>query len=250
MKKAIELLESQIPLRVRDVKNLMPEWASGIENKLFVLLAELRDDARAWEASRRDPDRSDIGRRKETERISNAALQRLTMFETAHVAAIKDQAQFVQAAIFKKTHPVKPQNLSDEVWEMRQREVRDDLRRLDASERDAVLGALSDPSLDPVVVAAIQSAPPALVTMEKNSRPVLRSFVTPDKLAAARVERARALAPQEVKELDALNAVVEMYGTTLGMVRSAIVEESSPKQSGFRDPVTGKPLPEPTGARR
>jgi hypothetical protein len=249
MKKAVEILEPQIPLRVRDVMALRREWAADIELKLSTLLAELRDDARALEGSRRDPERSEIGRRKEAERIGNAALQRLTVFESVHVAAIKDRAGAVQNAIIQKTRATKPKDMSDEVWEMRQREVRDDLRRLDASERDAALSALSKPDMD-VLAAAIESAPPTLVQMEKDARPVLRSFVSPARLEAALVDRARALAPQETRDLDALNALVEMYGATLGMVRSSIVEEASPKQSGFKDPATGRPLAEPTGARR
>jgi hypothetical protein len=107
-------------------------------------------------------------------------------------------------------------------YELKLGEIRAELRPLDPIKRAAVYQAAEDP----LVLDAIEGAPPSLVQSDAGILPVMRPFVEPGRVAARRLERVRALDPSGAAELDELRSLADLYRMLGNGLRSEISPRS------------------------
>ena len=105
----------------------------------------------------------------------------------------------------------------------RYQKIRSDLRRLTPEERFIVYSQAADP----LVIDAIESAPPTIRRAGKNGPKGVRlqPFIDSESRAATALERARAENPEKAEELESLRDLEQIYEMSLNGVRAGILEE-------------------------
>lgn len=154
---------------------------------------------------------------------ATAFLEDLKQFESSTADVLDTRSKTIEATLFKKAAFKKPSDPAERIsLEMRQREVRDELRNLGS--QTEIIGAYLS-ATDDEVIDAFESAPPRLTKADKNSIPVLAPFLDPERVNAARIERARRIDPAQAGELDDFREMEGMFRAATNMVRQAVIEE-------------------------
>ena len=121
-------------------------------------------------------------------------LAALVEFEKATVEGVRAHAGSVEVEIGKEVEIRRPSDPADRLaYEMRMQEIRSDLRRLTAEERFIVYSQAADP----LVIDAIESAPPTISRVGKNGPKGVRlqPFIDPESRAATALEPQRSEVP-------------------------------------------------------
>ena len=156
-------------------------------------------------------------------------------------AQLDGRVQAGTAALLAKTAGVPPTDPAERLaFEMRAREIRDEWRRLDPLQRDALYRGTDDAA----TIDALESAPPVLVHSATDAVPMLRPFVSPELVAARRLERARAADPARATELENIGNLADAIRAIGGQLREEILAEY-PAARGGAAPVDPRTVPEP-----
>jgi hypothetical protein len=122
----------------------------------------------------------------------------------------------------KKISYVAPRDPAERLtFEANMREIRDQLRSLPASERLAVYRS----SQDPLVLAAIDTAPMTLSATRPDGSRRLEHFVDPEERAAAMMSRATAANPEAARTLSEIRSLREAYTLAVAGVRAEVLAE-------------------------
>ena len=133
----------------------------------------------------------------------------------ADTAKVTDRAASIEKALLAKHTATLPKDVPFEAL----REVRDQLRDLSPSER---LNIYRSPNTDPLVLLAIESAPPSLGSTRGDGSRRFEPFVDAEELATARMERAEALDPKSAVTMKDLRDLAEVYRLAVGSVKREI----------------------------
>jgi hypothetical protein len=147
-------------------------------------------------------------------KATTAALAALDAFDV-DIQKFTDRAMNVEKALRTKVASAVPKNVPTETL----REVRDELRQLPPPERLNIYRTTSDP----IVLAAIETAPPSLGDKRADGTRRLESFVDPTELAAAQMERAEAADPAGAT-MHELRGLAEVYRLAANSVRREIMD--------------------------
>lgn len=138
---------------------------------------------------------------------------------------VTDRLTGLEKALRAKVAAALPKGVDPELL----REVRDDLRQLSRAER---LNLYRSTTTDPLVLAAIESAPPTLGDRRSDGSRRVEPFVDPEGFATAQMERAEALDPATATTMHELRQLAEVYRLSVNSVRREIAETSAAASSG------------------
>lgn len=153
------------------------------------------------------------GRDARITKVTEAALTALAPVEQTAKQLI-ERAAALKTALLAKAAPVVPKD-----HESALREIRDQMRTLTPEERLAIYRASAT---DPLVLAAIETAPP---TLGKSRR--MEPFVDPTELASVKMARAEAADPSTAAKLRDLESLAEVYRLSVNSVRQEIMATAS-----------------------
>lgn len=175
----------------------------------------------------------------ETTKWGRRGLETVAPLE-ARATRIRAQSASIAAEALGAIAPARPTDPADRLtYELRQREIRDSMRGLDPLERLAIYNTTTDPE----VLEAIETAPPVVTAGDSDRLPRLQSFVDPARVAAVRLERVRAKAPEAVAQIEDLNALAEMFEATVNGVKQIVFERvPALRPAVFKDPASGQAL--------
>lgn len=244
MKRVGELLKLGRNVYPRSVPERL---RAGYDERAAALLEIATDLNRVMDAAESDTHLTGDGRNAAGEKAATVALSAIEKWD-APVVTLFERVKTGTEAMLRKAGSGygRPSDPAERVaYELKLGEIRAELRPLDPIKRAAVYQATEDP----LVLAAIEGAPPSLVQSDAGTWPAMRPFVEPDRVAARRLERGRALDPSGAAELDELGGIAELYRMLGNGLREEIlaafpaVREAAP----FVDPRTGKAIVLPDG---
>jgi hypothetical protein len=151
------------------------------------------------------------GQAAKAAKATTKALASLDTFNV-DIQKLMDRASGVERALRAKVAAGVPKDVAAETL----REVRDQMRTLTSDERLAIYRASAT---DPLVLAAIETAPP---TLGKNHR--LEPFVDPTELASAQMERAEAADPAAATTMHDLRQLADAIRLAATSVRREIMD--------------------------
>jgi hypothetical protein len=217
------------------VRNVSEGRRRATQENLTEILSHADAFDRRHEAISNDADLTPQGREKALVKLAAKTMEGLKVFD-GRAANIRSQATTIERAMFQKAAHKRPTDIGERLsYELRQREIRDDLRRLDPIERlNAYLGAT-----DPEVIDAFETAPPALVKVDRNSPLALRPFLDPERVAAVKIERARSKAPEQAAEMEELFHVGETLQIAVSNIRHEILAQVPAARPEAGPPVVG-----------
>ena len=155
-------------------------------------------------------------------KATQALLKKVADFERVNVNRNRERAKHTEDTLFEKVEIQRPTDLAERLaYEFRLREIRDDLRTVDPLERDAIYAS----STDPMIIDAVETAPPVLVKAADGFRRFVPS-VDQERVAAVKIARAHAIDPENAKLLEALRAIRQMYKSVIESVRNVVFENS------------------------
>jgi hypothetical protein len=133
----------------------------------------------------------------------------------ADTTKVSDRANGVEKALLAKHAATLPKNVPFEAL----REIRDSLR--DDPNR---MNIYRSPNTDPIVLLAIESAPPSVGSTRADGSRRFEPFVPADELQIARMERAEALDPTAATTMKELRSLAEVYRLATNGVRKEIMD--------------------------
>lgn len=151
-------------------------------------------------------------------KATKAALAALEAIEP-ETKKLMDRATSVEKALRAKVATVLPKAVDPDIL----REVRDGLRQLPRAERLNLYRTTTDPLL----LAAIESAPPTLGDPRADGSRRVEPFVDPEEFAAAQMERAEALDPAAATTMHELRQLAEVFRLSVNSVRRDIADTSA-----------------------
>jgi hypothetical protein len=181
-------------------------------NKMFDVAIGFNDGvAAAFEDRRLTPEGQAVNAAKATA----AAFAALDAFDV-DIQKFTDRAMNVEKALRAKVASAVRKDVPTETL----RYVWDELRQLPPAERLNIYRTTSDP----IVLAAIETAPPSLGDKRADGTRRLESFVDPTELAAAQMERAEAMDPAGATTMHELRGLAEVYRLAANSVRREIMD--------------------------
>jgi hypothetical protein len=161
---------------------------------------------------------------KRRSEIGAAGIAALAEVETSTIKPLHARAVAIENAMIAKVLPVPPRDAAERVsYEMRVREVRDQLRGLSQAERANVYRS----TLDPIMIAAFHNAPPT-VGQRKDGGARLEDFISEDDRREADMERAQRADPSSAQTLREVRSLAEIYTHAVNTTRREMLDEIDP----------------------
>jgi hypothetical protein len=217
------LLALSKPLKLELVQKANPAWVPDADKKLSALLDAQMACNDALDATKINPDLSPDGRRKAGLAVGTSLLTKANTWK-AVPGAIADRLKSLWSTALGIAALKPPTDPAERLaFELRQREIRDELRPLDPLQRLLIYFSTNDPE----VLAAIETAPPTLTSDPRDPRevPKLAPFIDPERVRTAMLERVRASDPELAAEMQALAVLHDVYQSAVDTVISEILRE-------------------------
>jgi hypothetical protein len=226
---AADLLKLEIGIHLQDlqrrrngVASLNLDEASAVELNLTHLLSIAESYDRDVAGIRGDPDLTDHGKRKAIEKVGRSTLQKISDFEQSNVTKPRERAATLGAQFLGKAEIKRPTDMGQfMVYLAQMQSLWARFSEADPLEVDLI--ALT--STDPLVLDALQTAPPVLRRPDKHSPLTLMPIVNPERIAAATLERARVKDPEGAAQLEKIERTTNCYAGSIGGVKAAIIEQ-------------------------
>lgn len=162
------------------------------------------------------------GQAEASRRVAAAALATLDAVETTTIKTLTERAASLEKSLLGKVTYHPPEKTAEHLaHEMRLQEIRDQLRQLPLPERTNVYRA----STDPLVLAAIETAPNTLSAPRADGSRKMEPFVDIEAMTAAKLERAEKADPATATTLRDVKSLAEMYRHAVSSVRAEILDE-------------------------
>jgi len=184
--------------------------AIDVLNQILTTAKTLNDELSAVSASTH---LTPQGRSASSAKTMATALAQLEDIETNTIKKLNDRAASLEASLRAKVAHVKPK---DPAQEAQLREIRDGMRGLSAAQRLEVYRS----STDPLVLAAIETAPMTLNTTLRRAEP----FIDAAEVDAAVMARAEVVDPAAANALREVRSLAEVYGLAVNTVRKEILD--------------------------
>jgi len=163
------------------------------------------------------------GRAEEAKKVATAALAKLASVDIA-VTTLTERTVTLEATLLNRATPPPPKDPAERLaYELHLQEIRSQLRGLSLSERTNVYRT----STDPLVLAAIETAPNTLSAPRPDGSQRLEPFVGPTEMSAVRLERAEKNDPVTATTLREVKSLAEVYRLAVNGVRKEILDEVS-----------------------
>ncbi|MDO8795208.1 MAG: hypothetical protein Q7J25_11370 [Vicinamibacterales bacterium] len=210
-----QLLAIVGPAYLSNLAEHQRQGAIDVLNTVHKAANTFNDERSATDA---DPNLTPEGRAASGAKVATSALAQLEAIETTTIKKLTDRATSLETALRAKAAYSPPTNPAERMaHEQQLRELRDQLRGLSAAERLNVYRS----STDPLVLAAIETAPQTL----SANRGRLEPFIDPTEQAAAVLARAEAADPAAAQTLREVRSLAEVYRLAVGGVRREILDE-------------------------
>jgi hypothetical protein len=195
------------------------EWQGDARSNLGALIAICDQVMAEVILANSNTELSDHGRRAAISRAAKKAHVALDNW-AALVTKLQGRIGPLEQRVLERVEVRPPEQVPERLaWEFKVAEVRAQLRDLDPMQREAIYLQTHDP----IVIYAIETAPPMVTLAGPGALPVLAPCVSPERITEAVIARARAAAPPEVaEELESLVALKTMYTTQLETVRQEL----------------------------
>jgi hypothetical protein len=204
------------------VKNHPEHLRKGLTETLSNIFAAAEAFNAEFDATVADKNLSSHGRAAGLTKVAASALAKLNTVETTTIKNLTDRATSIEQALLGKAAYVPPKDPTERIaHEMRMRELRDQLRELPPSERLSVYLSTSDP----LILAAIETAPMTLSEKRPNGTRRLEPFIDPEQRTAAVLARAEREDPETVKTLREVQSLRQVYSIAVNSVRREILHE-------------------------
>lgn len=214
MKPVGKILTLAGPSYLANLAEHQRESAIDVLNSLHATAANFND---ARFAAHADPKLTPEGRAASVAKVATSALAQLESIEMT-AKKLNDRAASIEQSLRARATYTPPNDPAERTaHEQQLREIRDSLRGLSASERLNLYRA----STDPLVLAAIETAPQTL----SANRGRLEPFIDPTEQAAAVLARAEAADPTAAQTLREVRSLAEVYRLAVGGVRREILDE-------------------------
>jgi hypothetical protein len=173
-------------------------------------------------ANATDKNLSTQGRAAGMKRVAASALAKLNAVETTTIKNLTDRAASIEKAMLGKATYTPPTDPAERIsHELHLQEIRGQLRELPSSERLSVYLTTSDP----LVLAAIESAPMTLSAKRPDGSRRLEPFIDPEQRTTAVLARAERDDPATVNTLREVQSLREVYTLAVNSVRKEILDE-------------------------
>lgn len=219
-----DLLAAQ---RLKAWQNQRPVWAADVATRINALTAIRKEYWAARQRAITDPDANESGRRKAFLKVVEAVRPRVSAFEADTAAKIRDRARTLRATVLRTSTPQAPTDPAERIaYEFRLAAIRDELRKVDPMNR----AALYMNSADPLVWAAVETAPPSIeyaAPGNPKSTPSLRPFVDPEHVAKAQTARVEAAHPEAASEVQDLEDLAGDYEHLVRLTRKMLDEDAT-----------------------
>jgi hypothetical protein len=193
----------------------MTEVLTGVASTADVFNADLATTVA-------DANLSNRGRETGKKGVAAAALEKLAHVERTTIKGLDDHAAQLQRELLGRAAFTPPKDTAERIaYEMQMREVRDQLRQLPAAGRLTVYMATSDP----LVLAAIETAPMTLSEKRPDGSRRLEPFIDPAERTAAVLARAARTDAATAERLREIGSLREVYSLAVNSVRKEILDE-------------------------
>lgn len=196
----------------------------GVLNKIVALAEhfetqkqEIKDDSRLTPEGKVDA----------KEKLARESLAKIGKFEEEHVRGMQARVAQVESRMAGAITPKPPTDPAERLaYEMRKAEIVRQLAGLDPMEIEVIYGGASDP----MIIDAIESAPPQVYRPEKQpgevrQLPELRPLIDPEKRSAIHMARGKAHDPETAAELEWASYLEQMYRSQASGLKEAILED-------------------------
>jgi hypothetical protein len=191
-------------------------------NQLNVVLSAAERFNAELVAVQDDDELSPEGRAAESAKVAAAALATLKAIETTAIKTLTDRAVTLEQSLLKRTTYAPPKDPAERLaHEMTLQEIRSQLRALSAAERLNIYRSTSDP----MMLAAIETAPMTLSAQRPDGSRKMEPFVEPQQMSAVKLERAELLDPSTAQTLREVRSLREIYSHAVNSVRREIEAE-------------------------
>lgn len=203
--------------------NGLAEHHREVATKQLNVVLETAETFNAELAAIQDDDElSPEGRVAESAKVGASALATLKAIETTTIKTLTERAVTLEQSLFKRATPPPPKDPAERLaYELRLQEIRSQLRELPASERLNTYRTTTDP----VMLAAIESAPMALSAVRPDGSRRMEAFVDSEEMASARLERAEKVDPATATTLREVRSLREIYSHAVNSVRKEVLDE-------------------------
>jgi hypothetical protein len=204
------------------VSNHPEHLRNDIIDNLNVLLTSAETFNTDLAAAQANTTLSAEGRTAAAARVAAAALATLTAIENTTIKKLTDHATSLEVSLLNKATYIPPKDPAERIaHELHLQEIRSQLRLLPLAERTNVYRT----STDPLVLAAIDTAPMTLSAPRADGSRRLEHFIDPDERTAAKLARAEAADPAAATMLRDTRSLAEVYRLAVNGVRREIFDE-------------------------
>lgn len=155
-------------------------------------------------------------------RVAASALATLDAVETTTIKNLTDRATLVEKSMLGKVTYSPPKDPAERIsHEMHLQEIRSQLRELPPAER----ANLYRTTTDPLVLAAIDTAPMTLSATRPDGSRHLEPFIDVEERTAAALARAEGANPTAAQTLREVRSLREVYSLAVNSVRQEILDE-------------------------
>jgi len=191
-------------------------------NNLNVVLAAAHDFNEGLAKVKADEELSPQGRNAAGVRVAAAAFATLNAVETTTIKRLADHATSIEIGLVNKVTSRPPTDPAERIsHELHLQEVRGQLRQLTMAERTNVYRTATDP----LVLAAIDTAPMTLSETRPDGSRRLEPFIEPADRTAAILARAELADPASAAKLREVQSLREVYTLAVNCVRKEILDD-------------------------
>jgi hypothetical protein len=203
--------------------NSCPEHLrEGLIKQLNVVLSTADTFNEELSANAKNSELSPEGRSAGSARVAASALATLKAVETTTIKTLTERAVSLEQTLLGKVTYTPPKDPAERIaHELHLQEIRSQLRELPAAERLNVYRT----SADPLVLAAIETAPMTLSERRQDGSRRLEHFIDPEERTAVALTRAEAADPTTAQTLRELRALRQTYVHAVNGVRKEILDE-------------------------
>jgi hypothetical protein len=196
------------------------EGIAATLNDIIGIANQYNEDAAA---NLNDVNFSPQGRAVAVSRTAQLALAKLNTVEQTTIKHLSERAAVLETGLLGKATFTPPTDPAERIsHELRMQEIRSQLREVPASERLSIYLTTSDP----LVLAAIDSAPMTLSEKRPDGSRRLEPFIDPAQRTAAVLARAERADPETIRTLREVQSLRELYSLAVNGVRAEIAADA------------------------